>query len=47
MNEYEQVIEMIKKLSVGVNGFNESEIAHILCFISTVWTVLNALFNIM
>ncbi len=35
-NEYERVIEMIKELSVSVNGFNESEIADILSFISTV-----------
>ncbi len=27
MNECERVIEMIKELSLGVNGFNESEIA--------------------
>ncbi len=33
MNECELVIEMIKELSV--NGFNESEIADILTFIST------------
>ncbi len=26
MNECERVIEMIKELSVGVNGFNESKI---------------------
>ncbi len=36
MNECERVIEMIKVLSLGVNGFNESEIADILSFISTV-----------
>ncbi len=35
MNECELVIEMIKELSLGVNGFNESEIADILSFIST------------
>ncbi len=35
MNECEQVIEMVKELSLGVNGFNESEIADILSFIST------------
>ncbi len=34
MNEYERVIEMIKELSLGVNGFNESEIADILSSIS-------------
>ncbi len=33
--ECERVIEMIKELAVGVNGFNESEIADILSFIST------------
>ncbi len=33
-NECERVIEMIKELSLGVNGFNESEIADILSFIS-------------
>ncbi len=47
MNECERVIEMIKELSLGVNGFNDSEIADILSFISTVYTVLNAVFNIM
>ncbi len=35
MNECKRVIEMIKELSLGVNGFNESEIADILSFIST------------
>ncbi len=29
MNECERLIEMIKELSVGVNSFNESEIADI------------------
>ncbi len=47
MNECERVIEMMQELSVGVNGFNESEIADILSFISTMQTVLNAVFNIM
>ncbi len=40
MNEFEQVIEMIKELSVGVNGFNESEIADILSFISRLSVLL-------
>ncbi len=35
MNDYEREIEMINELSIGVNGFNESEIADILSFIST------------
>ncbi len=35
MKECERVIEMIKELSLGVNGFNESEMADILSFIST------------
>ncbi len=35
MNECERVIEMIKELSLCVNGFNESEIADILSFMST------------
>ncbi len=35
LNECEQEIELIKELSVGVNGFNESEIADILSFMST------------
>ncbi len=34
MNECERVIEIIKELSPGVNGFNESEIAD-MSFIST------------
>ncbi len=35
MKECEWMIEMINELSVGVNGFNEPEIADILSFIST------------
>ncbi len=35
MNECERVIEMIKELSVSVNVFNQSEIADILSFVST------------
>ncbi len=35
MKECEQVIEMIKELSAGVNGFNATEIADILSYIST------------
>ncbi len=35
MNECERLIEIIKELSEGVNGFNESEIADILSFISS------------
>ncbi len=40
MNECERLIEMIKELTVGANGFNESEIANILSFISTMLAVL-------
>ncbi len=32
MKECERMIEMIKELSVGVNGCNESEIAFVLYF---------------
>ncbi len=35
MNECERVIKMIEELSLGVNDFNECEIADILSFIST------------
>ncbi len=35
MNKCERVIEMINELFVGANGFNKSEIADILSFIST------------
>ncbi len=48
MNECERVIEMIKELSVGINGFNESEIADILSFISTMISgnvILNLILN--
>ncbi len=38
---------MIKELFVSVHGVNESEIADILSFISTMKIVLNAVFNIM
>ncbi len=44
MKECEQVIEMIKELSVGVNGFNKSEIADILSFISKVFSRLKSIY---